>query len=97
MAEQDAVVVVTHTVGDGTVVRWYRTLAAAECHQVLVSASRNGVMIHGSVYLHDIPQHWLAAAEVARVRLTRGQDVTHFATHRHDRFLNGPLVPVDRP
>lgn len=89
--------VVTHTVGDGTVVRWYHTLAAAENHQVLLSASRNGVMIHGNVFWHDIPRHWLAAAELARVHLTRGQDVTHFATHRHDRFPNGPLVPVAPP
>jgi hypothetical protein len=87
------VITVTPTVMDGTVVRWYTGELAAEQGRPLVSASRNGVMIHGDVYIHDLPTSWLEAAQDAHVRIRAGQDVGGLATHRHP-FGSRELIPV---
>lgn len=97
MSENEPVVTVTATVMDGTVVRWHRSVSAAEIHRPTVSASRNGVMVHGE-YLTDVPPEWIEAATKAyeQLRRARRADLTHLATHRHQGVLNGPLVPVER-
>ncbi|WP_395109806.1 hypothetical protein [Actinomadura sp. SCN-SB] len=77
----EPVVTVTHTIMDGPVVRWYRDLTAAELNSCLLSASRTGVMIHGEVYLHDLPAEWITAAELAHKSLKAGADVSGLATH----------------
>jgi hypothetical protein len=92
---EEHVITVTPTIGSGTVVRWYRTLQAATHNQPTLSSSRDGVLIHGSVYLHTIPVEWIAAANRAygRLRSDRGADVSGMATHRRGG-LSGPLERV---
>jgi len=91
-----SVVTVTATVMDGPVVRWYRTLAAAELGREYMSASRNGVLVRE--YLHTVPEAELDAAQAAHRALSASPraDVRDLATHRRDG-LSGPLVPVVRP
>ena len=93
----EPVVTVTHTIMGmgGPVVRWYRNLTAAELNICLLSASRTGVMIHGEVYLHDLPAEWITAAELAHKSLKAGADVSGLATHRRSRGMFGALVAVE--
>ena len=86
------VVTVTPTIMDGTVVRWYASLADAEAHRPTVSASRNCVLEH----LEDVPADWRAAADAAHfaMRFNRHADMSSLATHTKTRFM-GPLAPVD--
>lgn len=93
----DPVITVKATVFDGTVVRWHRSLTAAENHHPFLSASRNGVMVHGE-YLTDIPDELVAAARAAYEELRRNHDadLKHLATHRNRGFPNGPLEPVQK-
>lgn len=65
------VVAVTSSPGVGTVVRWYR---ADSLVHPLLTASRQGVQIHGDVYLHDLPDEWVTAAKDAHLRLLRDPD-----------------------
>lgn len=90
------VVTVTATIMDGTVVRWHRSLSAAECHAPTVTASRNGVMVPNG-YVTDVPPEWMQAATQAYEKLRRAPraDMKHLATHRHNIVANGPLVPVE--
>lgn len=92
----DPVITVKATIMDGTVVRWHRNLNAAEIHLPTLSASHNGVMVHGE-YLTDVPDTWITAAREAHetLRADRDADMTHLATHRNRGFPNGPLVPVE--
>lgn len=78
----------------GTVVRWYRNLAAANQHQPVLSASRDGVMIHGDVWYRDI-EALLGYADDAVVKLIANPraDLRHLATHR-SKGLMGPLEEV---
>lgn len=91
----DPVVTVNATIMDGQVARWYRTVADAQNMSPVLSASRNGVMVHAS-YLTGIPDEWVAAAKAAHRELvaSRSADVRRLATHRNEGFGNGPLVPV---
>lgn len=89
-----AVVVIRLTAIDGPVLSWYRDLRSARYDRELISASRRGVMVHGNVYLHDIPPAWSEAAEEAHAALCLGQPVTHMATHVR-RELIGTLKPID--
>jgi hypothetical protein len=85
---RSAIVTVTHA-RSGTVVRWYRTMSYAQLDRPVLSASRVGVMIHGNVYLHEIPREWLHAARDAHetLRLTNGErDLGNLATHRRTRL-----------
>jgi hypothetical protein len=86
------IVTVTPTIMDGQVVRWYASEAAEEAHRPLLSASRNGVMIHAA-YLHHV-EELLDAARDTHARLERGEDVEDVATHRSPMF--GPLEPIGR-
>lgn len=98
MAEQadPPVVLVTPTVMDGTVVRWYRDVAAAEQYRPVLSASRNGVTVHAE-YLTSIPDAWVDDARRTHTTLSRNRvaDLRHLATHRHQHVPNGPLVEVN--
>ncbi len=77
-----AVVVIRTTVMDGPVLSWFLNMGTAQYGREVISASRVGVMVHGDVYLHQIPKGWLDAAEETHAALVLGQDVTHLATHR---------------
>lgn len=90
------VVTATHTIMDGLVLRWYASLAAAEYGgRECLSASRNGVMIHGNVYLHDLPDEWVEAARRAHELLRAGKDAEarKLATHEAKGFT-GDLVAI---
>ena len=88
-----AVVTVTPTVMDGTVVRWYETEREALHREPMISASRNGVLVTG--FLHEVPAEVLAAATAAfeALRADRNADLSHLATHRM-RILAGELEPI---
>lgn len=90
----DPVVIVTPTVMDGTVVRWYRSVAAAEQVRASLSASRRGVAVHAE-FLTDIPSAWVEQAVQAHQALAANPraDLSGLATH-HRKFMNGPIVPV---
>lgn len=94
MSEQP-VVVATPTVMDGTVVRWFRSMAAFQCHQPSVSASRARVSIHDDEY-QTLPQDWVALAMDVHRQLARDPraNVGHVVTHRHRRVLGDEIVPV---
>jgi len=90
----DPIVTVTPTMQSGTVVRWRRALHGPAC----LSASREGVMIHGEQWLtgpHALPARWITDAHIAHGNLLSGRDVRHMATH-HQRGLAGPLEPIER-
>ncbi|WP_433233817.1 hypothetical protein [Actinomadura nitritigenes] len=88
------VVTVTGNARTGTVVRWYRDLLAATHNRPTLSASRDGVMIHGQVYLHTIPAEWITDATLAYEALKAGAgDVSGYATHRRADAV-GPLEPI---
>lgn len=93
----DPVVTVTTTVMDGTVVRWHRDVQAAQTMRPVLSACREGVLVHGG-YLTAIPDEWVAAARQAHELLARNPhaDLSHLATHRHRGPSNGPLEPVGK-
>lgn len=90
------VVTVTPTIMDGTVVRWYANLAAAENRHEYLSASRNAVMVDAEMKdtaeVGEIVTAIQRACDVM-VRLRRGDDVRDLATH--DRpFASRRLDPV---
>lgn len=93
----DPVITVTPTIQSGTVVRWYYCTAGVEINgRPVLSASREGVTIHGDVFWHDIPREWLNRATDAQemLKLSNGKrDLNYFATHKR-RGLTGPLEPV---
>jgi len=84
------IVIVTPTILDGQVVRWYASEEAAQYGQEILSASRRGVQVEG--FLHDVPDDVLTQARDAHRVLAAGGDVGHLATHRKERF--GDLVPI---
>jgi hypothetical protein len=88
------VVTVTPTIQDGQVVRWYRTLVAAENDLETMSASRNGVLVNG--FLHEVGPTLLVIAEDIRRGLAAGWDASHAATHRRTRLFGGDLEPIVR-
>lgn len=87
----DTIVTITPTIMDGTVLRWYPSLAAAEDDRAIASASRNKV----EFYTDDVPPRIRDAAQAAHRELSanRNADVRHYATHQHEAMF-GPLVPV---
>lgn len=92
MGDERPVSVITPTVQDGTVVRWYASLDAAEHHDEMASASRNAV----EFYRDEIPARVRDAAQAAHRELSGnpGADVRHYATHEHTGAFGGRLVPV---
>lgn len=91
-----AVVIVTPTIMDGTVVRWYRDSDAVVYGAELLSASRNGVMVLAHCYLHQIPPAWIEAATAAYQDLKAGRSVAELATHR-TRFGHRSVVEPIEP
>lgn len=88
----EPVISATHTIGDGLVVRWrYSPEGPA-----VLSASRNAVMIHGTVIVTDEFLQWVGAAQYARdlIRSGREDEVKAMATHEYDRAFFGDLVPA---
>jgi len=98
MAKQtdQPVITVTSTIMDGTVVRWFESLGAAENMRPALSASRRGVAVHAE-FLTDIPVQWVEhATQVHRaLAVDPGADASGLATHRR-RGLSGPLEEVPR-
>lgn len=94
--EDETVVLVTPTIEDGTVVRWYVHEAAAENCCEYMSASRNGVLV--KTYLHKVPEGQLLAAQAAYelMRRDRNADVSDMATHRFKRFMGREIEPIVR-
>lgn len=91
-----AVVIVTPTIMDGTVVRWYRAVEHVDYHHgEVLSASRNGVLVCSSAYLHTIPPEWISDATVIWQALRIGKDVSRWATHR-TRFGRSEVEPIER-
>lgn len=90
------VITATPTIQSGLVIRWFRGMGGYENRGAVLSASRDGVMIHGDVFLHDLPGEWVEAAKgaTAAIRAEAQEDAKALATHRQDGFL-GPLVSVD--
>jgi hypothetical protein len=90
------IITVTATIMDGTVIRWYASVQAADGGRATVSASRNCVMVHDlAEHAEAVPAEWLAAAEAAHavLRQDRNADVKHLATHHWPLF--GVLAPVE--
>jgi hypothetical protein len=86
------IVIVTPTIMDGQVIRWYATRDAAENGDEMLSASRNGVRI--KVYLDDVPEDVLGQAKAAYKELRSGGDASALATHRMGLFSR-VLTPVE--
>lgn len=86
MGDGQVVSVITQTIMDGTVVRWYDSASGAE----IASASRYALMFYGE----DVPAAVRDAARGAHAELgrSRNADVRHYATHECDGLF-GPLVP----
>jgi hypothetical protein len=91
------VVTGVQTMMDGLVLRWYRTVREAEELTAKLSASRNGVMIHGSVYLHDLPDEWLEEAQRAHelLKAAKRDAAMALATHRPRSLFGSKLVARD--
>ncbi|MGI5286642.1 hypothetical protein ACQEVF_25340 [Nonomuraea polychroma] len=88
-------IVTVNKIMDETVVRWFRSLDAAQNQRHVMSASRHGVRVE--VYLHEIPAEAQRTAHGAyeTLRRDRNADVTHLATHVNRGPSNGPLVPIE--
>lgn len=91
------VITTTPTIGDGTVVHWYLSEAAASEGRCVLSASRNRITV-GPVDIITL-EHWawlikaLSEADDAFVLLRKGASVEHMATHKRVGMF-GPLEPV---
>lgn len=94
MPDQTApwVVIVTPTIMDGQVVRWYRTVQQAQHGEPSLSVSRNGVLLNS--YLHELPPELLAIAEDLRRSMLAGRDVSHAATHQR-RYGSFAVEPIE--
>jgi hypothetical protein len=81
------IVIVTPTIMDGVVVRWYVSEASAENGRERISVSRNGVMVNG--YLHEVPDDIFALANEIYLTWKRDPnawpDIQKAATHRRTR------------
>ncbi|MGW6502968.1 hypothetical protein [Nonomuraea angiospora] len=88
-------IVTVNTFSNETMVRWFRSLEAAQTQRHVMSATRHGVRVE--VYLHEIPAEALRAAQNAYevLRRDRNADVNYLATHVNRGPANGPLVPVE--
>ena len=80
------------TMGSGLVVRWRHSTE----DRAILSASRDGVMIHGNTFLNAVLRRWIFDAERAHeaIRAGREDDAKAMATHERERPFGGDLVPV---
>lgn len=92
----EVVCTVTPTIMDGTVVRWYRSETAAEHNWVMVSASRNAVIVGEHLSNGEVTPGVMARARLVHELLRRkpDADLSGWATHRRARAFGGELVPV---
>jgi hypothetical protein len=90
------IVIGTHTVGDGLVIRWYPDRENGRAGREVMSASRNGVLI--STYLHLIPDEHVLAASAAYESLQRDRDadLSGLMTHRFKRFMSDEIEPIEK-
>jgi hypothetical protein len=93
-ATRRPVVTADPTVGNGLVIRWRHSTE----DRAVLSASRDGVMIHGGVFINNVIRQWIFDAERAceAIRAGREDDAKAMATHEWDRAFCGDLVPVVR-
>lgn len=87
------IVTVTPTVMSGTVVRFYEDEGAEKFGSPHVSASRDKVLVHGTVEVNAWLFDAIAGAQEAHERIKNGGDVEDLATHRRG-ILAGRLLPV---
>ncbi len=88
------VCIVSPTIQDGTVVRWYRSEIAAEMRHVLISASRNAVVDGDALILGDVPPEIRAQAEAAHAELRANHDADMSVYATHTRALFGGVVAL---
>lgn len=92
----DYIVIITPTICDGTVVRWYTSETAARRGQEIVSASRNAVMVNASVVSRsdaDALRHVMDEAVHTMALIRQGVNVRYLATHTQRLGSNEP-IPV---
>ncbi len=94
----EIVCTVTPTIGDGTVVRWFRSETAAEFHWAMISASRNGVIKGEHLTNGEVPPDVMTKALAAHELLLRDNDadMSALATHRRERTFGGGLIRIER-
>lgn len=85
---QGPVVIRFPTIMDGIVLRWYRSVEAAEGHKEVCSASRRGVR-----WEKDAPADWVNTAEVVALALISNRDLDTSRWETHTKSLFGPVVP----
>lgn len=87
------VITATPTIMDGLVVCWRASVHGPS----LLSASRDHLMIHGTVDLATIAP-WLDDARRVHEALKagRGDEAAALATHEYDRPFGHDLVPIER-
>lgn len=95
---REIVCTVSPTIQDGTVVRWYRSEIAAEHRMVMVSASRNGVIVGEHLSNGEVPDVVMSAAELVHkvLREDSHADMSAWATHRREPVFGGDLVRIYR-
>lgn len=89
----DWVVIYYPTIMDGKVLRWYRSVEAAENGAEVVNASRNGVTVPGLVTMADKPLIEHAFSVHQQLAANRDADVTEFVTHTK-AFFGREVRPV---
>lgn len=92
----DVVCIYFPTIMDGAVLRWYRTVEAAEAGNEILSASRDGIRVRG--YIDDVPEPVMALARHVHRLLAAdaGAPVEHLATHRRKHLLGREVEPIQR-
>jgi hypothetical protein len=98
VGDDRAIVVATTTIVDGITLRWYRNIHDARNQRELLSASRHGVLVSGSTYLHTIPAGFLRDATAGYEALAaRQDDKAHgYVTHVKNPNIGGRIEPVGR-
>lgn len=78
------------TVMSGIVLRWYRSVEAAEKGEEVCSASRYGVQ-----WTEAAPADWVNTAEVVALALVGNRDLDTSRWETHTTSLFGPVVPKE--
>ena len=92
------IVIGTHTVMDGLVIRWYRSEQAAMQGAEAISASRNGVMGgHGSKLTPDLfNQAWIVHQRLASGKRDKA-DFADLLTHQYKTMMGTEIEPIKFP
>lgn len=88
------IVIGTHTVMDGFVIRWYSNEATAERGNEMISASRKGVMSGKGVMITPalFDTAWTAHKRMERAIRATKEDFSDMLTH--DRAFGGEITPL---